>query len=148
MTERWENVGGQLQTMDSMHGSGWRKNPIDRQAKGNSIDEAKQLPMRSNPLTVSYVMELLDQADFEQMMPGDTSYFTLRSHDSSRTMYGVKENGKFAVDETGVIEITNDQLPVSGYVTNVCGASDADSNCDTYAHYIFDARLNADEIKN
>ncbi|AJY73459.1 hypothetical protein VN24_00995 [Paenibacillus beijingensis] len=73
---------------------------------------------------------------------GDHPYVKLElMEDGTPVNYGIKEGHKFGVDEKGVYEIVNEQLPVTGNWISACGFrvyAEHYSGCEDRVDYLFD----------
>lgn len=72
---------------------------------------------------------------------GDHQYVKLELFlDSMQGSYAMKGENNFGIDEKGVYPISNDQLPVTATLLQVCAPQSLDptSACDDLAHYFFD----------
>ncbi|MCF6136582.1 hypothetical protein [Pseudalkalibacillus berkeleyi] len=94
-------------------------------------------------MTVMNFFRMLDEVDFRDLRPNpDSERFELSSHDFMKTSYAVKGNEKFAINGSEVVEISNDQLPVYGYMVDICENDGTEKGCTEHTQYIFDAELN------
>lgn len=89
--------------------------------------------------------QLLDTVDLREIRPeGDFEWLELRSQ-GSMVSYGIENTQKYVIKQGEITEITNDQLPITGFYLSSYGMKKVKESGDTTAYegqgmrdYLFD----------
>lgn len=88
--------------------------------------------------------EKLNEFDLKKLKPMEAyPYYKLFARDGVYISYAIKDVEKYVIEGEQVLELKNDQLPVTGYWLQACGTQlvheQANFGCDNRTDFLFDA---------
>lgn len=93
-------------------------------------------------IAADYFFERLGEWKVLEAVSSESSLVKLQLMQDTLVNYNIKDRQKFAIDENGLHEITDDQLPVKGYWLSACETTKSDegyySGCDHVVDYLLD----------
>lgn len=90
--------------------------------------------------------ERFDSFELANLRPSGMDYplYRMEMRDGGYASYAIKDEEKYVIEEDGLVQLANEQLPVNGFWLRVCGSNEVFGqreyyNCEANADFFFDA---------